>query len=107
MSSPSIENTLQPLITCGALALLGLYAYAYQTGRHETLQVPPCSVSYKVLEEDHHDERVSLDTLMRKRDSFLHYMTDHDRIHETKPASPGGPQTHPLLDSLLNDMYDM
>jgi len=105
MSSHGIGDTLQPLITCGSLALLGLYLYAYQTGRHETLDAPPCSVSYKVSEADiRHDEHVSLDALMGRRDPFLHYMKDHDKIQATKPTMDNGPKTHPVLETLLNDL---
>jgi hypothetical protein len=105
MSSHGIGDTLQPLITCGALALLGMYVYAYQKGRHETLDAPPCSVSYKVSEADiQHDEQVSLDALMRSRDPFLHFMKEHDKIQATKPAMDDGPQRHPILDTLLKDM---
>jgi hypothetical protein len=105
MSSHGIGDTLQPLITCGALALLGLYVYAYHKGRHDTLDAPPCSVSYKVSEADiHHDEQVSLDVLMRKRDPFLHYISKYNKIPETTQPMPDGPQTHPILETLLNDL---
>jgi hypothetical protein len=105
MSSHGIGDTLKPLITCGALALLGLYLYAYQKGRHETLDAPPCSVSYKVSEADiQHDEQVSLDALMRRRDPFLHYVSEYDKIPETTQPMPDGPQRHPILETLLKDL---
>jgi len=94
-------SDLQPLITCGALVLLGIYIYAYQQGRQVAR---PCTITYKVAKDT--KEPDDLDDLMNKRDPFLHYEAVSNRIMQERKLSlkdEKGPKRHTILETLLTD----
>jgi len=97
---------LQPVITCGAIVLFGIYIYGYTERNQMRKEKPPCQTLLKVSQPHETKLReLGIHSLMETRDPWSHHLAlaKHIQTH-SPPLHTDGPQKHPTLDSQLYAM---